>query len=72
MGRARARMLAWNISEGQRVNGLSGPWPMLLYTWLIAHADNLGRFHGEPEQVKAMVMPRRKDVTSEDVEKWLL
>ena len=39
------------------------------YTWLIAHADNLGRFHGEPEQVKAMVMPRRKDVTSEDVEK---
>jgi len=65
-------MLAWNISEGSRVNKLSGPWPMLLYTWLIAHADNLGRFHGEPEQVKALVLPRRRDVTIAEIEEWLL
>lgn len=70
--RARARMVSWMISEGQRVNGLSGPWPMLLYTWLIPHADNLGRFHGEPEQIKALVLPRRRDVTAEMVESWLL
>lgn len=69
--RARGRMLAWNISEGIRVNGLSGPWPMLLYTWLIPHADNIGRFHGEPEQVKALVLPRRRDVTIPDIESWL-
>ena len=70
--RARARMLAWKISIGTRVNSLSGPWPMLLYTWLIPHADNLGRFHGEPEQVKATVFPRRRDVTIEQVEVWLI
>lgn len=69
--RARARMLAWNISHGSRVNSLSGPWPMLLYTWLIPHADNLGRQFGEPEQVKANVLPRRKDVTAEHVAAWL-
>lgn len=65
-------MLAWNISEGVRVNSLSGPWPMLLYTWLIAHADNLGRFHGEPDQIKALVLPRRREVTVELVEGWLV
>ena len=44
---------------------------MLLYTWLIPHADNLGRFHGEPEQVKSLVLPRRPDATSEQVAGWL-
>lgn len=64
-------MLAWQISQGSRVAALSGPWPKLLYTWLIAHADNLGRFHGEPEQVRSLVLPREPAVTSGDVEKWL-
>ena len=71
MGRARGRMLSWRISESVKVNGLSGPWPMLLYTWMIAHCDNLGRFHGESEQVKAMVFPRRRDISLEQVEVWL-
>ena len=64
-------MLSWRITQSSKVNGLSGPWPILLYTWLISHCDNLGRFHGEPEQVKSSIFPRRKDIGAADVEAWL-
>jgi len=64
-------MLAWRISQSRRVNELSGWGPMLLYTWLIPHLDNLGRCHGEPVQVKASVFPRREDVSVELLSEWL-
>lgn len=62
--------MSWRISRSVKVNGLSGPWPMLLYTWLIPHCDNLGRFHGEPSEVRGHVLPKQR-ATDAQVEKWL-
>ena len=67
-GRER-RSWRWT-SPRQRVNGLSGPWPMLLVVDRPCRQPRA--VPRRARQVKAMVMPRHKDVTSEDVEKWLL
>ena len=71
MPRARGRMVSWRISESEKVDALGHDTARLLYTWLILHCDNLGRFHGEPDQVKALVFPKRRDVTAKTVEKYL-
>jgi hypothetical protein len=63
-------MLSWRISRSVKVNALSGTGPMLLYTWLIPHCDNLGRFHGEPGEVRWHVFPKLA-VTDSEVESWL-
>lgn len=70
MGRVRGRMLSWRISRSLKVNSLSGTGPMLLYTWLIPHCDNLGRFYGEPGEVRWHVLPKL-GVTDSEVESWL-
>jgi len=67
----RGRMLYWKISHSRRVNALSGPWPMLLYTWLIPCQDNLGRMEGDADVIKGMVFPKLKTVTVAKVETWL-
>jgi hypothetical protein len=71
MSGARGRMLAWRISQSRKVNALPGWGPMLLYTWMIPHYDNLGRQLGEPIQVKSNVFPRRPDITLDLIEEWL-
>ena len=67
----KSRMLYWKISHDQRVNVLSGPWPMLLYTWLIPCQDNLGRLEGDADVIKGMVFPKQKSATERQVESWL-
>lgn len=64
-------MLYWKISNDQRVNLLSGPWPMLLYTWLIPCQDNLGRLEGDADIVRGMVFPKQRLVNEARVEAWL-
>lgn len=71
MPRARGRMLAWRISESVKVDKLPDDTARLLYTWLIAHCDNVGRFHGEPGQILAIVFPKRHDITSGQVSGYL-
>lgn len=56
---AKARMLHKKISVSGQVNKLSLP-ARLLFTWMIAHADDEGRLKGEPEYVKAIVAPMTK------------
>ncbi len=56
---AKARMLHKKISISTQVNRLSLP-ARLLYTWLIPHADDEGRLKGEPEYIKATVVPMTK------------
>lgn len=56
---AKARMLHKIISISLQVNKLSLP-ARLLFTWMIAHADDDGRMHGEPEYIKATVVPMTK------------
>jgi hypothetical protein len=53
---AKARMLHKTISTSSQVNKLSLP-ARLLFTWAIAHADDDGRLRGEPEYIKATVVP---------------
>lgn len=53
---AKARMLHKKISISMQVNKLSLP-VKLLFTWMIAHADDEGRLRGEPAYVKATVVP---------------
>lgn len=43
----------------------------LLFTWMIAHADDFGRLPGSAAKVKALVIPMRDETTS-DVEHALM
>lgn len=56
---AKARMLHKTISTSLQVNKLSLP-SRLLFTWMIAHADDDGRMRGDPEYIKATVVPMTK------------
>lgn len=56
---AKARMLHKKISLSMQVNNLSLP-TQLLFTWMIAHADDDGKLRGEPEYIKATVVPMKK------------
>lgn len=53
---AKARMLHKKISVSAQVNKLSLP-AKLLFTWMIAHADDEGRLKGDSPSVKATVIP---------------
>ena len=56
---AKARMLHTKISVSVQVNRLSLP-ARLLFSWLIPHADDEGRLNGDPEFIKARVVPMTK------------
>lgn len=60
-------MLSWRISFSEKLNGLSSDTARLLFTWLIPHCDNFGRMSGEPAEVKAVVFPKRADLTPERI-----
>lgn len=55
---ATRRMLHNKISISLEVNKLDLE-AQLLFTWLISHADDEGRLRGEPEYVKATVVPMK-------------
>lgn len=52
-------MLHKKISVSSQVNKLSLP-AKLLFTWMIAHTDDEGRMKGDPEIIKATVVPMTK------------
>lgn len=56
---AKARMLHKKISVSLQVNKLTLP-TRLLFTWMIPHADDEGRMKGDPESIKATVVPMVK------------
>ncbi len=56
---AKARMLHKKISVSAQVNKLSLP-ARLLFTWMIPHTDDEGRLKGDPEFIKAIVVPMTK------------
>jgi hypothetical protein len=56
---AKARMLHKKISISTQVNRLSLP-ARLLFTWMISHADDEGKLKGDPEYIKATVVPMTK------------
>ncbi len=52
-------MLHKKVSLSVQVNRLSLP-ARLLFTWMIPHADDEGRLKGDPEYIKATVVPMTK------------
>ena len=56
---AKARMLHKKISISEDVNKLSLS-ARLLFTWIIAHADDEGRLKGDATYIKAVVVPYTK------------
>ena len=66
-GTAKARLIYSSISASERVAGL-GPKGALVYTWLLAHCDDQGRFAGGARRVKTLVVPLIDRVTVRDVQ----
>ncbi|OIP58158.1 MAG: hypothetical protein COX79_01815 [Candidatus Levybacteria bacterium CG_4_10_14_0_2_um_filter_36_16] len=56
---AKARMLHKKISVSTQVNKLYLP-ARLLFTWMIAHADDEGRLKGDADYIRAIVVPMTK------------
>jgi len=50
-------MLSKVISVSEKVNTLPDIFDMLLFTWMIPHADDYGRLPGSPAKVKALIVP---------------
>ena len=71
MATVRGRLLWHSISRSRKLAELSCDSARLLYTWMIPHADNLGRMDGEPSVLRAIVVPRLRHITEKNVEKWL-
>lgn len=56
----RGRYLRTSISLDTRVNQLArtaGDFPVLLFTWMIPHANDDATISGDPEVVKMLVLP---------------
>lgn len=68
---ARGRMLNNSIARDKRVNDLPDDTCRLLFSWLISFADREGRTYGDAALVKSMVFPRRTDIDTEQVERYL-
>ena len=66
-GKAKARLLYSTISASERVSGL-GAKGALVYTWLLAHCDDQGRFSGTPRKVKALVLPLVDEVSVDEID----
>lgn len=64
--KAKGRMLWGQISVSPRVNKLSLK-ACLLYTWLIAHADDQGRMLADTNSIKGTVCPLRQDISEDDI-----
>lgn len=67
---SRRRYITTDISIDKDVNRMGakyGDGPVLLYTWLIAHATDDATIKGDPFEILGMVWPSRRDKTEEDV-----
>jgi hypothetical protein len=68
---ARGRFVSKEVCIDKKVNDLKDPWAMLGFTWLITHADVDRRTYGDPELVKSLIFPRQREITDEDVERFI-
>ena len=67
---ANGRILSKQISVSAQVNKLSTR-AALLFTWSIAHADDWGRMKADPDTLRALVVPMRKEFTARVVQECL-
>lgn len=69
---ARGRFISKKIITDREVNALSDDTCRLAWTWLITIADAEGRTVGEPDLLKALLFPRRNDITADRMEKYIM
>lgn len=68
---AKGRMLNRTVSASAKFHELPDETCRLLATWIIPWLDHNGVFYGDPALVKSYVLPRRADVTIEQVHGYL-
>ena len=68
---AKGRLLSKKIGLNKSVNELSCDTSRLAYTWTLPHLDRDGRIHGDPAVLKNIIFPRRTDITTTDLEKYV-
>lgn len=69
---ARRRYISTTMSKDKLLNRLAmecGDFAVLLYTWLIPHADDDCTLPADPEEILYEVMPGRRDKTPADIQK---
>lgn len=67
---SRRRYISTEISIDKYVNQMGvkyGDAPVLLYTWMIPHAQDDATMNGDPYELLGMVWPQRRDKTEDDV-----
>jgi hypothetical protein len=67
---SRRRYLSTDISLDLRINRLAataGDFAVMLYTWMIPHAADDATLPADPEEIMYMVIPGRRDKTTDDV-----
>ncbi len=71
---ARRRYISTEISTDPKVvklAGRGGYLAVLLYTWMIPHAEDDGTITADPEELLLKVFPGFREVSTEDVEEYL-
>lgn len=67
---SRRRYISTDISLDGRINKLAreaGDFAVLLYTWMIPHAEDDGSIVGDLDELMLRVMPGRRDKSTEEV-----
>lgn len=68
---AKGRMLDNSISTSRKVNKLSLR-SALIYTWGFSHTDDWGCISSDPEVIKAVVFPMKKEVRVSDIIQFII
>lgn len=61
---AQRRMISRSISVSRKLAKVR-PFTALVFTWLIPHCDDGGNMAGDPETVKALVVPARPETVND-------
>ena len=68
---ASGRFVSSRVCADKKINQLSDDTSRLAFTWLITFADCDGRTYGDPAVVCSMLFPRRRDITTEQMETYI-
>jgi hypothetical protein len=63
-------MLHKNVSKSDKLGSVS-LGAALMWTWLLTHVDDNGNYEDDPVLLKAHVLPKRRDVSLDDVQRFV-
>jgi hypothetical protein len=68
---AEGRLLNKRVCQDRAVHALSGDTSRFLFVCTLPHLDRDGRVIGDPALLKALVAPRRDDISTEQMEAYI-